>query len=535
MELRTHYKQDRLVQIDPDFLEFEENQITVRDQELLAKALTKNISFDTNPHNSILLYLLGLTDQFDHDKARSDTIGGAPPDIDSDFDALDKYKAMQWAKDYYGDDHVAHIGTYPVFKPKGIIESWYRTHGLPRSDGEAVKKHVPDGQYGQAASLEDIIEAYPRFKTQYPDLYRDAKFLEGMVSKAGIHAAGVVISDNPIDDVVPTYIKEDTVNKYVKTKIKKRITAMDMHDVEELGVIKVDYLSLENLSILKECCRLVNQEHGITITEADMYKIPDGDERAYKLMHAGFLTGIFQMEASPGVVRDLMSRTTPTSIEELGDLTSLNRPGPIDAGLLDEYIDNKNAGYQLSNQPEAINEILKDTNWTLVYQEQMMQIVSEIAGFNLEEADTVRRALGKKKMSVLQSVKPKFIAGSIKAGITPEYAEHFWENVLIGFANYCLAGDTVVETFEGPRKIEDLVSRAESIWVPCLGDSGPAAAPVTQFHDQGMQQVNTYTFSDGSEVTCTPDHQFLTTEGKYYTISLILAEGMELADVDGVM
>lgn len=244
-------------------------------------------------------------------------------------------------------------------------------------------------------------------------------------------------------------------------------------------------------------------------------------------MHQGLLTGVFQMETS-GSAKQLIARIQPTSIEELSDINALNRPGPLQANLDEMYIENKNTGYAPADLPEAVAEILKDTYWTLVYQEQVMQLCSKLAGFTLKEADDIRRAMGKKKHEALAGYKPQFIEGCKNAGLTQGYAQELWET-LEGFADYCLDGDTVVETAVGGIKIRDIVEGKLSVPVLCLVNGNVMAwVQPTQWHDRGEKETFTYEFDDGTIITCTPDHQFLTEDGEWRSIDHIFNEGLKI-------
>jgi DNA-directed DNA polymerase III PolC len=424
-EIKKHYLPDRYKLVDKDFLECEEDMISSKDKEIIhsiLKSKSKSSLKLDNPHNSIILYLLGITNTFDFNKERSDTAGGSPPDIDIDFDALEREKAVDWVIDHWGREHVAHIITHGTFKPKSIIKSFYRVTELPSNEMSALLKMVPAPKYGKEATLEEIVEASPGFKS-YEPFYSSGKKLENMVSNFGIHAAGIVISDFPIHDVLPVW----------KNKKSERITQFNKKEVEDLGLIKFDFLSIDTLSIIKEAVRLIKSNHNIDIKP---WEIPDGDPKAYAVINALLLTGMFQVETS-GKAKDLIKRIVPQKIQHISDISALNRPGPAQAGLDETYITNKNNGYPPEDLPEVLVEILKDTHWTLVYQEQVMEIVSKLAGFTMREADDIRRAMGHKDKEVLASYQKQFVTNSSTIpGISESYAEDLWAE-LVGFADYC--------------------------------------------------------------------------------------------------
>lgn len=446
--MRSFYLPTRLSRIDRDFLEFEEEMASQEDLQQVLKLTSieyrPNAIFSHNPNNSVLLFVTGLTDEFDWEKARANTVGGSPPDIDIDFGSTDRSKATQWVINHWGRDNVANIVTHGTLKPKSLTRRFFKvTEGDPMLMREILKK-IPEAKFGKEATMEEMIEGnsdknyrpQPELRTdlRYKEWTDTAEKLENLTANFGIHAAGMVISDFPISDLIPLWAKTDTEmqpdgrNK----KVRKWVTQYDMHECEELGLIKFDFLAIDNLSIIKECIRLIKKHKNQVI---DPYGIEDGDVKAYNLMHQGLLTGVFQMETS-GSAKQLISAIKPMSIEELSDINALNRPGPMSAGLDTQYIENKANGYAPSDMPPKMAELLKGTYWTLVYQEQVMNICSELAGFTLREADDVRRAMGKKKRDVLNAKEPQFREGCEKYGISKSYATELWET-LIGFADYC--------------------------------------------------------------------------------------------------
>ena len=423
-EIKTFYIPERYNSIDEDFLEFEEDMISSKDQKIILSLLkntsSKLVKLD-NPHNSIILYITGITDTFNFDIGRSDTIGGSPPDIDIDFDALDREKAIQWVVEKWGRDKVANIITHGTFKPKSIVRKFYRVTEGSSKDQSDLLKMIPPPKFGREFSIEEIVEKEPKFKT-YEPFYTSSIKLENMVSNFGIHAAGIVISDFPIHDVIPVW----------KNGKADMITQFNKKEVEDLGLIKFDFLSIDTLSIIKECVKLIKAKRGVDI---DPWTLPDGDPKAYAAMHAGFLTGMFQVETS-GKAKDLIQRIRPEMIPHVSDISALNRPGPAQAGLDEQYITNKNNGYPPEDLPDIIADILKDTYWTLVYQEQVMEIVSKVAGFSMRESDDIRRAMGKKDREFLAAYQQQFVDGAVNSGLTKSYAEDLWEE-LLGFADYC--------------------------------------------------------------------------------------------------
>ena len=546
-ELKKFYIPERINEVDSDFSEFEEEMALEEDLGImLSKCYDlfgesgwdhSSTNYWDNPHNSVLLYLLGLTAEFDKEKARADTVGGSPPDIDIDFDARERYKAINWVIEHWGRENVANIVTHGTLKPKSLARKYYSITEKPKSDLRDILKHIPDAKFGKEASFKKVFETTPALKSQekYEGFVKAAEKLENLTSNFGVHAAGVVISDFPIWDLVPLWAKtesEPQENGRSK-KVQRWITQFDMKEVEELGLIKFDFLSIDNLSIIKEAIKLLAAQ-GI---EVDPYELPDGDERTYKMIAHGLLTGVFQMETS-GSAKNLIADIQPTSIGELSDISALNRPGPMQANLDKMYIENKRNGYAPEDMPPALAKILEGTYWTLVYQEQVMRICTDLAGFTLQEADDVRRAMGKKKAEVLDKWRARFVRGIVdNAGLDSSFAESLW--VLLagdpkdldnnGFADYCLAGDTeVLMPGGGSLRIEDIVKRNQPCMVVSHDGEERLFPRVTQWFDRGEQETFTYQLEDGRTVTCTPDHKFMTETGEMVTIEEAFERQLEL-------
>lgn len=539
-EIDQHILENRLNQVDADYLEFEIKMMTIEDLDKISACLftlknpaginlqgqdinASTVVFENNPHNSILLYITGLTNEFDLIKARADTIDGSPPDIDIDHDALDREIAIKWCSDYWGEDNVANIITHGTFKPKSLARSYYRITEKETEDLTELLRKVPPPKFGKEATLEEILESNPEIKEddRYTNFLEFADRIEGMVANFGIHAAGIIISDNPIDDIVPIW----------KNKKADRITQFDKDECEELGLIKFDFLGIDTLSIIKECRALVKENHDI---ELEPYGIEDGDKKTYNILANGLLTGVFQMETS-GVAKKLIAKIKPKSIEDLSAISALNRPGPLQAGLDEQYIINKFNGHPPEDLPENVAEILKTSYWTLVYQEQVMSICSQIAGFTPKEADDIRRAMGKKKVDVLTDYKKQFVSGCIKlGGLSEEYSAGLWDD-LVGFADYCLSGETLIVTDEGIQSIYDIVKSKLNVNVLSynLQQGEHCMQKVVQWHTRGKRMVNKYILNDKTEIICTPDHKFLTINDQMVEIDTIYKRNLDLKVQEG--
>jgi DNA polymerase III subunit alpha len=522
--------EDRFNQVDSDFLEFEIKMSSLEDLSRIANCFfiekqnprnkTPPSLFKENPHNSILLYVTGMTDTFDFERARSDTIGGAPPDVDIDHDALDREKAIQWCIDYWGREKVANIITHGTFKPKSLARSFYRITEGNNDDLNDFLSIIPPPKYGKEANLEEILESSPALvkENRYTEFLEFADRIENMIANFGIHAAGIIISDNEINNTIPIW----------KNSKADRITQYDKDECEDLGLLKFDFLGIDTLSIIKECKKLIKENHDLDI---EPYSIPDGDPLAYKYLNEGCLTGIFQMETS-GTAKRLILGIKPNSIEDLSAISAINRPGPLQAGLDRTYIVNKLNNSPPKDLPENVAEILKSSYWTLIYQEQIMRLFTDLAGFTSQEADDVRRAMGKKKMQVLEKYKEKFILGAQElGGLLEKYSASLWDDIL-GFADYCLGGHTKVRLLNSNESIESLVKNQNGgpvLSCDTIGSNTVIPQTISQWHDRGIKGVYRYYLEDSTYVDCTPDHKFLTKkDGLFLPIELVYKKNLEL-------
>jgi DNA polymerase III subunit alpha len=524
-----HIIEGRYSQVDLDFLEYEISMSSTEDISRIYFILTekatlgKNWTPWENPYNSILLYIVGITDTFDFKKARSEMTGGAPPDIDIDHDALDREVAIQWCVDYWGRDKVANIITHGTFKPKSLARSFYRITEGDQDHLTDLLGMIPPPKYGKEATLTEILETNPSLETsyKYKSFLEFADRIENMVANFGIHAAGIIISDKDISETVPLW----------KNSKAERITQYDKDECEELGLIKFDFLGIDTLSVIKECVKLVKENKGV---ELSPYAIEDGDEATYQTLAEGKLTGVFQMETS-GIAKRLIFDIKPKSIEDLSAISAINRPGPLQAGLDKQYIENKINNTAPDHQPEKVAEILKTSYWTLIYQEQILALFTELAGFDPKTADDIRRAMGKKKLTVLEVYEPQFILGCQKVGgLTAEYAADLWMDIL-GFADYCLAGDTKVfdQKTGAALKIKDIVDYQLPINVLSCNKNKTKMQQASQWHKKGKKEIYRYYMEDKSFVDCTAEHNFLSENLTMVEIDRAYSDNIELLQSKG--
>lgn len=343
------------------------------------------------------------------------------PDIDIDFTDIRRDEVIAYVREKYGHDKVAQIITFGTMMARASIRDTARALGLPYSLGDQIAKLIPFN-----TSLKDSLELLPEMKELY-DSNPDAKKiidlatrLEGTVRHASVHACGVVISAEPLTDVLPL--------QFAPQGEKIILTQFEMHSVEDLGLLKMDFLGLKNLTIIEKTLRLIQELRGEKI---DIDALPLDDRETFKLFQDGETTGVFQLESSG--MRRYLKDLRPTELEDIIVMISLYRPGPMD--LIPMYIRRKHRLESVEYLHPKLEPILSSTYGVGVYQEQMMRIAHDLAGFTLAEADTLRKAIGKKIKELLDEQKDKIVGGLIRNGIIEETAEKIWD-LFPPFARY---------------------------------------------------------------------------------------------------
>jgi DNA polymerase-3 subunit alpha len=346
------------------------------------------------------------------------------PDIDIDFCMNRRSEVIDYVTQKYGRDQVAQIITFGTMAAKAAIKDSGRAMDIPYAEVDRIGKMIPttlnitiDQALKDSPPLAAVYENEPQTK----ELIDTAKRLEGLVRNSGVHAAGVVISPIPLTDLVPLH----------RTKNDEIVTAYDMKAVEKLGLLKMDFLGLTTLTIIDDALRLIEQTRGERL---DLQKLALDDKETYeRVFHTGLTSGVFQFESHG--MRDVLRRYKPTCVEDLTALNSLYRPGPIQGGMIEDFVERKWGRKKVEFDLPELEPLLKETFGVIVYQEQVMQIANRLAGYSLGEADLLRRAMGKKDPEAMAKQRERFVRGATERGFPPKKIEKLFD-LMEQFAGY---------------------------------------------------------------------------------------------------
>ncbi|MFL0792593.1 MAG: DNA polymerase III subunit alpha, partial [Prochlorococcus sp.] len=346
------------------------------------------------------------------------------PDIDTDFCIERRGEVIDYVTSRYGENKVAQIITFNRMTSKAVLKDVARVLDIPYGDADRLAKLIPvvRGKPAKLAAMIGDESPNPEFREKYqkdPIVTRwvdMAMRIEGTNKTFGVHAAGVVIAADPLDELVPLQRNNDG----------QVITQYFMEDVESMGLLKMDFLGLKNLTMIDKTLELVEVSSGQRV---DPDALPVADPETFALLARGDLEGIFQLESSGmrQIVRDLR----PSSLEDISSILALYRPGPLDAGLIPKFINRKHGREAIDFAHAALEPILRETYGIMVYQEQIMKIAQDLAGYSLGEADLLRRAMGKKKVSEMQKHRGIFVDGSAKKGVDPKVADELIDQMVL--------------------------------------------------------------------------------------------------------
>jgi DNA polymerase-3 subunit alpha len=348
------------------------------------------------------------------------------PDIDIDFCVHGRQKVIDYVADYYGRDHVSQIATFGTMASKAAIKDVGRALDMPYADVEKIAKMIPPPVRGRNVAIAQAIQDVPELKKaidtdpRVKEVIEIALRLEGCSRHTSVHAAGVVISPKPLYELVPIS----------KTSRDEITTQYPMTDLEKTGMLKMDFLALTTLTIIEDCLKSVERETGKRL---DLAGIPLDDKASLQIFCDGKCDAIFQFESDG--MKDLCRRLKPEGLEDLSALNALYRPGPIDSGMVDDFIDRRHGKKKIRYDFPELKDVLGNTMGVIVYQEQIMAVFQRLAGYSLGEADLVRRAMGKKKREELDKHKEKFTRQAMEKGHEKEKLDKLWQS-MEGFADY---------------------------------------------------------------------------------------------------
>ncbi|MBI3534217.1 MAG: DNA polymerase III subunit alpha [Deltaproteobacteria bacterium] len=339
------------------------------------------------------------------------------PDFDIDFCQDRRSEVINYVSKKYGEQNVSQIITFGKLQPRAVVKDVGRVLGFSFSDTDQLTKLIPEELN---ITLKDALEKEPRLQEKIEQdvkvkkVFDYALKLEGLYRNAGIHAAGVIITEEPVVKYCPLYVGKDGI----------LVTQFDKDSAEAIGLIKFDFLGLKTLTVI---------DHAVKLTGVELSQIDYSDPKVFALISSGDTDGVFQVESSG--MKDLCSRIQPTSLEDLTAINALYRPGPLGSGMVDDFIDRKHGKKPIAYEAQALESILKDTYGVILYQEQVMQIARELAGYSLGQADILRRAMGKKKTEEMAENREIFVKGAVRHGLAQQKAEGIFD-LMAKFAEY---------------------------------------------------------------------------------------------------
>lgn len=347
------------------------------------------------------------------------------PDFDIDFCMNRRDEVIKYVSEKYGKNHVGQIITFGSLSAKSALKDVGRVMGMSFQDLNDLTRNLPQLVDGHPVTMQWALENEPKFKqimiekAEYKELVEIATALEGLHRNAGMHAAGIVIAEHPLWEHVPCYRGQDG----------EIVTQFAKEEVEEAGLVKFDFLGLKTLTVIDIAVRMIEKVK----PDFDLRRIPLDDSGVYRMISDGDTTGVFQLESSG--FKELLKKLKPDCFEDIIAAGALYRPGPLEGGMVDDFINRKHGRTKIVYHHPAMEPILKETYGVIVYQEQVMQISRALAGYSLGGADLLRRAMGKKKKEVMEKEKAKFLDGATKTGVDTKIADEVFD-LMAAFAGY---------------------------------------------------------------------------------------------------
>ena len=343
------------------------------------------------------------------------------PDIDVDFCKKGRDRVIKYVTEKYGTDNVAQIITFGTMQSKAAVRDVGRALGMPYAEVDKIAKLITSGENGISKAINEELQIKELYHTdeRIKDLLDNAMVLEGLARHASTHAAGIVISNKLLTEHLPL----------CKGKKDETVTQYHMKVIEKIGLIKIDFLGLETLTIINDTIALL-MDQGINF---DLSKIPLDDKATYDLLSSGNTSGVFQLESNG--MRELLVALKPSKFEDIMPLIALYRPGPLKSGMVREFTERKHNPSLVKYETPLLKEILEDTYGVIIYQEQIMKIATVLANFSIKDADALRKAMSKKIPEQLESYREQFIKGAISNGVSPGAAKNIYE-IILRFGEY---------------------------------------------------------------------------------------------------
>ena len=442
------------------------------------------------------------------------------PDIDMDFPDDRREEVIRYVADKYGWDKVGQIVTFNTLAARASIRDVGRVMGM-QAEADRVARLIPGGPKVTINGALDEVKELKQLYQQSPSvqkLVEMARDLEGTVRGVGIHAAGVVISREPLVETIPLQLRD-----YKDPNDTWLVSQYEQAHLEDLGLIKFDFLGLSNLTILMNTRKFIQETRGIDL---DLDRLPEDDEKTYQLLALGDTTGVFQLES--GAMRSYIKELKPTSIEDLMAMVALYRPGPMDS--IPQFIKAKHGEAQIKYLHPRLEPLLKDSYGVIVYQDQVLQIAVQLAGFSWGEVDKFRKAMSKKNREEMLKYRGKFIKGCVHNGIEEQVAEQIF-SFIEPFAGYgfnkCAHGSTEIQLPDGSRTTLSAAWRNPPAEILAMWPDGQIrphrVARIVQTGRKALLNIRT---ASGKSIKVTPEHRLLTTEG--YLEASAMRVGTEL-------
>ncbi len=480
---------------------------------------------------SLVSYLLGITD-LDPIKygllferfLNPERMG--LPDIDIDFCYERRQEVINYVTQKYGQENVAQIITFGTMQARAVVRDVGRVMGVSYADVDRIAKMIPAET---DMTLKKALESEPELNLLYKNdpeinkLITMALSLEGLNRHASVHAAGVVIADKPLSNYSPLF----------KTSDDQITTGFSMRILEKIGLLKVDFLGLRTLTVIDQTLKIINKTRAKVVA---LDKLPLDDPNTYKLLASAQTIGIFQVESSG--MRDLLKKLDPERFEDIIALLALYRPGPIGSGMLDDFIKRRHNLIPIKYEHPKLETILKETYGIMVYQEQIMQIASALAGFSLAQADVLRKAMGKKIPEVMEKQRSNFIHGCFKNGIKESTATKIFDLIeyFSGYGfNKCVVGSTKIMDADTGNMItiEELFSNEKSVksTLSCNDNFKIVKNKIKNVFYNGIKPVYKLKTALGREITATSNHPMFTLKGWKNLGDLITGERIGLCRI----